>query len=113
MRPSVSIRQRLSVSRSASDPPGDSATCTTSSPSGSASLRDACTAVGSSRSASPISRYSASLAEPVGAAPAYEIRGWGWKPDEYAIGSRDRTSARSNAREKSRWDVNRSRPRFA
>ena len=32
--------------------------------------------------ASPISRYSASLADPVGAAPAYEIRGCGLKPDE-------------------------------
>ena len=32
--------------------------------------------------ASPISRYSASLAAPVGDAPAYEIRGCGLKPEE-------------------------------
>ena len=39
-------------------------------------------AAGSTTSASPISRYSASLADPVGAAPAYEMRGCGLKPDE-------------------------------
>jgi hypothetical protein len=41
------------------------------------------------------------------------MRGWGLKPDEYAIGMRARKTARSNAREKSRWLVNRSRPRLA
>ena len=55
----------------------------------------------------------AALAEPVGAAPAYEIRGCGLNPDEYAIGTRARNTARSNARLKSRWLVNRSRPRLA
>ena len=51
-------------------------------PSGSASSRCAWTAAGSTTSASAISRYSASLADPVGAAPAYEIRGCGLKPEE-------------------------------
>ncbi len=46
-------------------------------------------------------------------APAYEIRGCGLKPDEYAIGNRARNTARSKARLKSRWLVNRSRPRLA
>jgi hypothetical protein len=35
------------------------------------------------------------------------------KPEEYAIGTLARTIARSKAREKSRWLVNRSRPRLA
>ena len=70
-------------------------------------------AAGSTTSASPISRYSASLAAPVGDAPAYEMRGCGLKPDEYAIGTRARKIARSKARLKSRWLVNRSRPRLA
>ena len=64
-------------------------------------------------SASPISRYSASLAAPVGEAFAYEMRGWGEKPDEYAIGTPARRSARSKALPKSRWLVNRARPRLA
>ena len=49
--------------------PGDSTTSTTSRPSGSASSSAACTPAGSTTSASPISRYSASLAEPVGRRP--------------------------------------------
>ena len=61
---------------------------------------------------SPSSRYSASLAAPVGAAPTYEIRGCGENPDEYAIGTFARRSARSNARLKSRWLANRAVPRF-
>jgi hypothetical protein len=63
--------------------------------------------------ARPISRYSASLAAPVGEALGYEIRGWGEKPDEYAMGTPARRSARSNARPKSRWLVKRARPRLA
>ena len=45
------------------------------------------TCSGSQAAVSPISRNSASLAAPVGAAFAYEIRGCGEKPDEYAIGT--------------------------
>jgi hypothetical protein len=59
------------------------------------------------------SRYSASLATPVGAAPAYEIFGCGLNPAEYAIGSPARRTARSIARAMSRWLAKRSRPRFA
>ena len=60
-----------------------------------------------------ISRYSASLAAPVGAAFPYEIRGCGEYPDEYAMGTPARRSDRSNARPKSRWLVKRARPRLA
>jgi hypothetical protein len=41
------------------------------------------------------------------------MRGCGLKPEEYAIGMRARKTARSNAREKSRWLVNRNLPRLA
>ena len=61
----------------------------------------------------PISRYSASLAAPVGDALAYEILGCGVKPEEKPIGMPARRTARSKARAKSRWLVNRSRPRLA
>ena len=44
---------------------------------------------------------------------AYEMRGCGLKPEEYAIGTRARNTARSKARLKSRWLVKRSRPRLA
>jgi hypothetical protein len=49
----------------------------------------------------------------VGAAFAYEIRGCGENPEVYAIGTPARRSARSKARPKSRWLVNRARPRLA
>src|SRR5205807_8336581 len=68
---------------------------------------------GSRRSARAISRYSASEATPVGAAPAYETFGCGLNPAEYAMGTSARRSARSNALAKSRCDVKRSRPRLA
>ncbi len=64
------IRQRLAWSRSAKPPPGETTTSTTSSPSGIASSSRACTAAGSTTSAIASSRYSASLAAPVGDAPA-------------------------------------------
>src|SRR4029453_334391 len=70
------------------------------------------TLTGSHTAANPISRYSASLAAPVGAAFAYEIRGCGENPDEYAMGTAARRNARSKARAKSRWLVKRARPRF-
>ena len=79
-----------------------STTSRTSSPSGRERSRSSARRAGSTVSARPISRYSASLAAPVGDAPAYEMRGCGLKPEEYAIGMRARTSARSNARLKSR-----------
>ena len=111
--PGTSRRQRLATSRSARLPPGDSTTSTMSRPSGSASASEAWIVAGSTTSARASSRYSASLADPVGAAPAYEIRGCGLNPEEYAIGTRARNTARSKARLKSRWLVKRSRPRLA
>ena len=54
----------------------------------------------------------ASLAIPVGAALAYEIFGWGWKPALKAIGTSARRRARSRARWKSRLELKRSRPRL-
>ena len=72
--------------------------------------RAACRGRGASVRA--ISRYSASLPVPVGAALAYETLGCGVKPAEYAMGTSARRSARSKARWKSRWLVNRRRPRL-
>ena len=71
------------------------------------------TCSGSHGAVSPISQYSASLAAPVAQALAYEMRGCGENPEEYAIGTPARRSARSNARLKSRELVNRARPRLA
>jgi hypothetical protein len=61
----------------------------------------------------PISRYSASLAAPVGDAFAYEIFGCGVNPDEWPMGMPERRIARSKARAKSLWLVKRSRPLLA
>ena len=83
-------------------------------PGGSAASSAARTAVRVARSGTAISTYSASLAD-AGRRGADVARssGAGVKPAEYAIGTSARRSARSNARAKSRWLVNRSRPRLA
>src|SRR5579859_1211406 len=62
--------------------PGASTTSITSIPSGSAALSARPTSAGAQRQVSEMSRYSASLAAPVGAPPAYEIFGCGEKPAE-------------------------------
>ena len=93
-------------------PIGASTTSTTSMPAGRLSSSAACSRPRSTRSATEISTYSASLATPVGAAPTQLIFGWGEKPAEYAIGTCARRSARSKARAMSRWLVKRSRPRL-
>ncbi len=85
----------------------------TSRPGESAASRATRNSSGSVSVCRPISRYSASLPTPVGAALAYEILGCGVKPCEKAIGTAARRSARSKARAKSRWEVKRSGPRFA
>ena len=92
----------MATTASSTSSPGDrAASSARTSSSGSTSARRA------------ISRYSASLAVPVGAALAYEIFGCGVKPWEYAMGTRARWSARSKARAKSRCEVNRIGPRLA
>jgi hypothetical protein len=101
--PGSAIRHDPASSRSANACPGlAGTTSTTSSPSGSAASRRCLISAGSQASRSPISRYSASLAAPVGEAPAYEMRGCGEKPEEYATGIPARRMARSKARPKSR-----------
>ncbi len=85
---------------------------TMSSPAGIDSSSRALSRSGSRGSVSAISRYSASLPVPVGAALAYDTFGCGVKPAEYAIGTSARRNARSKARWKSRWLVNRRRPRL-
>ncbi len=107
------MAQSLASSRSASDPAAASTTSSTSIPTGSASSRATRTASGSTRSLTASSTYSASLAVPVGAAFAYEIRGCGWNPALNAIGTSARRRARSSARWKSRVEEKRSRPRLA
>ena len=95
-------------------PPGRSRPhSSTSRPGGNAASSASRSRSTSTGAASPISRYSASLATPVGAAPTYDTLGCGLKPAEYAIGTAARRSARSKARAKSRCEVNRRRPRFA
>src|SRR5215211_4270341 len=76
--PTRSIRQTEPVNTSLSGVGEAETTSKMSSPAGNA----ACTFFGSQGSASPISRYSASLAAPVGTEFAYEMRGCGEKPDE-------------------------------
>src|SRR5690606_33973859 len=79
---------REASSRSAR-PPGVAASTAsiTSSPGDSAASRAAATARGSLRCCRASSRYSASLAAPVGAALAYEILGCGEHRCEYATGT--------------------------
>ena len=60
-----------------------------------------------------ISRYSASLAAPVVAPPAYEIFGCGEKPAEYATGNPAFRTPRSTARAMSLWLAKRILPRLA
>jgi hypothetical protein len=62
---------------------------------------------------SEISRYSASLAVPVGAPPWYEIFGWGEKPAECATGRPATRTPRSTARAMSLWLAKRILPRLA
>jgi hypothetical protein len=101
--PGSSIRQQPASSWSAKAVPGVACTTSsTSSPAGSAESRRCRTSAGSQVSRSPISRYSASLAAPVAEAPAYEMRGCGEYPEEYATGIPARRTARSKARPKSR-----------
>src|SRR5258708_22454812 len=59
------------------------------------------------------SRYSASLADPVGAPPAYEILGCGENPAEYATGTPALRTPRSIARATSLWLAKRILPLFA
>ena len=59
------------------------------------------------------SRYSASLAVPVGAPPAYEIFGCGENPAEYAIGKPAMRTPRSTARAISLWLAKRILPLLA
>lgn len=101
--PGNTIRHDPASSRSANACPGVAGTTSsTSSPAGSAASRRCITSAGSQATLSPISRYSASLAAPVAEAPAYEMRGCGEKPDEYATGIPALLIARSKARPKSR-----------
>lgn len=108
-----SIRQWDASIRSGRLPPVASTASSTSSPGESAASRASRNCSGSTGSRRPISRYSASLATPVGAAEAYEILGCGVKPWEKATGTPARRSARSKALAKSRCEVNRSGPRLA
>ena len=80
--PVRSIRQTEPVNTSLSGVGEAEMTSKMSSPAGSAAFNAVCTFSGSQGSASPISRYSASLADPVGTEFAYEMRGCGEKPDE-------------------------------
>ena len=90
-----------------------SAASITSIPSGRAASSATLTSSGSRWAASPISRYSASLAAPVGAPPGYEIFGCGEKPAEYATGRPARRTPRSTARAMSLWLAKRILPRLA
>ena len=62
---------------------------------------------------SEISRYSASLAVPVGAPPAYEIFGCGENPAENATGKPAFRTPRSIARAMSLWLAKRILPLLA
>lgn len=110
--PSSRSSQTDAVSRSARPEVRDSTASMMSSPVGSDSSRSSRSVSGSRASVSAISRYSASLPVPVGAALAYDTFGCGVNPAEYAMGTSARRSARSKARWKSRWLVNRRRPRL-
>ncbi|CAO0824972.1 hypothetical protein SMICM17S_07885 [Streptomyces microflavus] len=100
--PSRRISQTEAVSRSARPEVRASTASVMSRPSGSESLSSSRRRSGSRASVRAISRNSASLPVPVGAALAYETLGCGVKPAEYAIGTSERRNARSKARWKSR-----------
>ena len=87
---------RCACSRSASAPGRATTTSTMSRPSGSAESSAARTSSGSHGRVMPISRYSASLAAPVGDALAYEILGCG--REARRVADRDRRRAGSPAR---------------
>jgi len=80
--PVTSIRHVDAVNNSANGTFVAGTTASTSMPGGSAALSESLTASGSHSVDSPSSRYSASVAAPVGDALAYEMRGWGEKPEE-------------------------------
>src|ERR1700733_4239129 len=95
-------------------PPGASSmTSITSIPSGSTAFSRSRTSAAACRLVSARLRYSASLATPVGAPPAYEIFGCGVNPAEYAIGSPALRTPRSKARATSLWLAKRIFPRLA
>ena len=109
-----STRHRDPVSRSASAPGGARRPSTTSSPSRQCRVQGGAHPLGvatarSARSPGTPPRWPRRSAT----AFAYEMRGCGEKPEVYAIGTCARRSARSKARPKSRWLVNRARPRLA
>src|ERR1700755_3243555 len=88
-------------------------TSITSIPSGKVLFSRSRTCAAAWREFSARDRYSASLATPVGAPPAYEIRGCGVKPAEYAIGNPARRTPRSKTRATSLWLAKRIFPRLA
>src|ERR1700755_1150767 len=88
-------------------------TSITSIPSGKVLFSRSRTCAAAWREFSARDRYSASLATPVGAPPAYEIRGCGVNPAEYAIGSPARRTPRSKTRATSLWLAKRIFPRLA
>ena len=97
-------------------PPGLSAssrTSITSIPSGRAASSRSRTSGAVHALVSEISKYSASLAVPVGAAPAYEIFGCGVNPAEYAMGKPALRTPRSTARATSLWLAKRILPLLA
>jgi hypothetical protein len=90
-----------------------STTSITSIPSGRAASSSRPRWAGSRRQVSEISKYSASLADPVGAPPEYEILGCGENPAEYATGTPALRTPRSIARATSLWLANRILPLLA
>src|SRR5580658_5408023 len=98
---------------SPAEPFASSVTSSTSIPSG--SIASSCSRTWSATRGlvSPMVRYSASLATPVGAPPAYEIFGCGVNPAEDAIGSPALRTPRSKARATSLWLAKRIFPRLA
>src|SRR5262249_7386489 len=90
-----------------------STTSTTSIPSGKAASSRRRTSSGSQSRVTANSRYSASLADPVGAPPEYEILGCGENPAEYATGRPALRTPRSIARATSRWLAKRILPLLA
>ena len=110
-RPAAAPRRRRSAGRRGPEVRTSTASMM-SSPVGSDSSSRARSFSGSRCAVRAISRYSASVPTPVGAALAYDTLGCGVKPAEYAMGTSARRRARSKARWKSRWLVNRRRPRL-
>src|ERR1700733_5087411 len=93
--------------------PPASMTSITSIPSGNTAFSRWRTSGAACQLVSATLRYSASLATPVGAPPAYEIFGCGVNPAEYAIGSPALRTPRSKARATSLWLAKRIFPRLA